>query len=249
MLALRQCGAGGRGMTAARSLVIARRFRGPPESGNGGYTCGMLAAAAAKPVEVRLMRPPPLDQPLEVRELPDGASLRLMDAEVAVALAMPKTFELAVPPAPPYAAALAAVKHFEGFRHHAYPGCFVCGPERARGDGMRIFASPIPGRDLCAAAWLPDSSLGGPDGKVLPEFMWSALDCPGFFASGAAAKGVLLGEFAARIDRRVHVSEACVVIGWSLGHDGRKHYTGTAVFDGAGELCGRATATWIEPRT
>jgi hypothetical protein len=33
-------------MTAHRLLVISRRFRGPPTSGNGGYTCGMLAAAA-----------------------------------------------------------------------------------------------------------------------------------------------------------------------------------------------------------
>src|SRR5262245_59911044 len=175
-------------MSASRHLVIARRVCGPPESANGGYACGMLAAASARPVEVRLMRPPPLDKPLEIREAPDGAAWRLMDGEVAVAMAMPKMFDLGVPPAVPYAAALAAAKHYEGFRHHTYPGCFVCGPERGRGDGMRIFASPIPGRDLCAAAWLPDSSLAGADGKVLPEFMWSALDCPGFFASGAAAR-------------------------------------------------------------
>ena len=113
---------------------------------------------------------------------------------------------------------------------------------------MRIFAAPIEGRDLYAAAWLPDASLAGPDGKILPEFMWAALDCPGFFATGVAATGALLGEFAARIDRRVHTSEACVVIGWPAGHEGRKHYTGTAVFDDNGELCARAYATWIEPR-
>lgn len=235
-------------MSASRSLVIARRFCGPPESANGGYTCGLLAQAAGKPVEVRLMRPPPLDKPLEIREAPDGAAWRLMDGEVAVAMAMPKSFGLDVPPGPPYGAALAAAKHYEGFREHTYPTCFVCGPARARGDGMRIFAAPIPGKDVYAAPWLPDPSLAGPDGKVLPEFMWSALDCPGFFASGVASKGVLLGEFAARIDRCVHVSEACVVIGWSIRHDGRKHYTGTAIFDDAGELCGRAIATWIEPR-
>lgn len=235
-------------MAANRPLVIARRFRGPPESGNGGYTCGMLAAAARAPVEVRLMKPPPLDRPLEIREDPDGARLMLMDGEETVAAAIPKTFELLVPAPPGYAEALAAVRGYEGFRQHAYPGCFVCGPERARGDGMRIFASPIDGRDLCAAAWLPDPSLAGADGKVRPEFMWAALDCPGFFASGAAARGALLGQYAARVDRCVHVGEACVVIGWSLGHDGRKHFTGTAVFDGAGEICGRALATWIEPR-
>lgn len=235
-------------MTANRPLVIARRFRGPPQSGNGGYTCGMLAAAARTSVEVRLMKPPPLDRSLEIREDVDGSRLLLMDGEEPVAAATPKTFELTVPEPPSYADALAAVRGYEGFRHHAYPGCFVCGPERSRGDGMRIFASPIDGRELCAAAWLPDASLAGNDGKVLPEFMWAALDCPGFFASGAASRGALLGQYAARVDRCVHDSEACVVIGWAIGHDGRKHYTGTAIFDDAGELCGRAIATWIEPR-
>ena len=235
-------------MTASRFLVIARRFRGPTQSGNGGYTCGMLAAAAARPVEVRLIQPPPLDKPLEIREVPEESRLLVMDGEDVVASATPRTFELTVPGPAPYAAALAASRNYEGFRAHTYPECFVCGPVRARGDGMRIFAAPIPGRELVAAAWLPDPSLAGPDGKVLPEFMWAALDCPGFFASGAAMRRVLLGQYAARIDRCVHVSEACVVIGWALGHEGRKHFTGTAIFDGAGELCGRAIATWIEPR-
>ncbi|MEX0733011.1 MAG: hypothetical protein WD944_08000 [Steroidobacteraceae bacterium] len=235
-------------MTANRLLVIGCRFRGPPASGNGGYTCGMLAAATAKAVEVRLMRPPPLEKPLKIRDDPGTSGLLLMDGEEPVASAVPKTFELTVPKPPTYSRTLAAVSGYEGFRNHTYPGCFVCGPERARGDGMRIFASPIEGMDLCAAAWLPSRTLADADGKVLPEFMWAALDCPGFFASGAAARGALLGQYAARIDRCVHVDAPCVVIGWSLGHDGRKHYTGTAIFDGFGELCGRAIATWIEPR-
>jgi hypothetical protein len=235
-------------MTASRFIVIGRRFRGPPQSGNGGYVCGVLAGAAGTALEVRLLRPPPLDQPLEVREDPERAQFFLMDGEEPVASGKPKSLALTVPAPPSYAEALAAVHGYEGFRVHAYPGCFVCGPERARGDGMRIFAAPIGGRDLYAAAWLPDASLAGSDGKILPEFMWAALDCPGFFATGVAATGALLGEFAARIDRRVHTSEACVVIGWSAGREGRKHYSGTAVFDDNSELCARAYATWIEPR-
>lgn len=235
-------------MTANRQLVIGRRFRGPPASGNGGYTSGMLAAAASKSVEVRLMQPPPLDTPLTILDDPETSGLLLKEGEETVASATPKSFELEVPKPPSYAEALAAVSGYEGFREHTYPGCFVCGPERERGDGMRIFASPVEGRNLCAAAWLPSRSLADADGKVLPEFMWAALDCPGFFACGAAARGPLLGQYAARIDRCVHVDAPCVVIGWSLGHDGRKHYTGTAIFDGFGELCGRAIATWIEPR-
>jgi hypothetical protein len=235
-------------MTAHRLLVIARRFRGPPASGNGGYTCGMLAAAATRPVEVRLVRPPPLDQRLEIVDDPETRGLRLVDGADVVATATPKDFELEVPKPPTYAQALAAVSDYEGFQEHAYSECFVCGPARQRGDGMRIFASPIAGRELVAAAWIPARSLVGADGKVLPEFMWAALDCPGFFASGAAAKGALLGTYAARIDRCVHLDAPCVVIGWAIRHDGRKHVVGTALFDNFGELCGRALATWIEPR-
>jgi len=235
-------------MSGSRLLVISRRFRGPPTSGNGGYTCGMLAAAASKPVEVRLIRPPPLDQPLEIVDDPATGGLQLKDGAELVATATPRTLLLDVPRPPTYAQALAAVSSYEGFQEHAYSDCFVCGPVRNRGDGMRIFASPLPGLDLVAAAWLPDRSLVGTDGKVLPEFMWAALDCPGFFASGAAAKGVLLGTYVARIDRCVHLDAPSVVIGWALKHDGRKHVVGTAVFDNFGELCGRAMATWIEPR-
>ena len=235
-------------MSARRILVIDRRFRGPPTSGNGGYTCGMLAAAAATPVEVRLIRPPPLDVPLEIAADSASPGLVLKDGAETIATATPKTFDLEVPSAPSYAQALAAASNYEGFKAHAYSDCFVCGPARDRGDGMRIFASPIEGMDLVAAAWLPDQSVVGPDGKVLPELMWAALDCPGFFATGAAIKGPLLGTYAARIDRCVHLDAPCVVMGWAIRHEGRKHVVGTAIFDNFGELCGRALATWIEPR-
>jgi hypothetical protein len=235
-------------MGARRFLVISRRFRGPPTSGNGGYTCGMLAAVAAKPVELRLVRPPPLDTRLEIVDDPATSGLLLKDGEEVVATATPKTFELDVPRPPSYEQALAAARHYEGFQEHAYSDCFVCGPARNRGDGMRVFAAPIGGMDLVAAAWIPDQSLVGADGKVLPEFMWAALDCPGFFATGAAVRGPLLGTYAARIDRCVQLDAPCVVTGWALKHDGRQHVVGTAIIDNFGVLCGRALATWIEPR-
>src|SRR5687767_650103 len=78
-----------RTMSANRLLVIGRRFCGPPGSGNGGYTCGMLAAAAAEPVEVRLMRPPPLEKALAIRDEPAGSGFLLMDGEEMVASATP----------------------------------------------------------------------------------------------------------------------------------------------------------------
>jgi hypothetical protein len=78
--------------------------------------------------------------------------------------------------------------------------------------------------------------------------MWAALDCPGYFAARSDGVAMLLGEFTAHVDRRVHVDEPCVVIGWRLAIKGRKYEVGTALFDHAGGLCAQARATWIEPR-
>ena len=46
--------------------LIASRFNGPPNSGNGGYSCGVLAAFIDGPASIRLHVPPPLDAPLHV---------------------------------------------------------------------------------------------------------------------------------------------------------------------------------------
>ena len=42
------------------SVVIEKRFCGPPNSGNGGYVCGLLAAHIEADAEVTLLAPPPL---------------------------------------------------------------------------------------------------------------------------------------------------------------------------------------------
>jgi hypothetical protein len=149
-------------------------------------------------------------------------------------------------PAPPgYVQAVWASQHYAGFREHAFPDCFVCGPHRRRGDGLRIFPGMLDS-GLVAAPWLPADSLDGGDGKVAVEFHWAALDCPGYFAVSGGRRMMLLGEMQAHLDRRVHVGESCTVIGWRIGTEGRKHQAGTAIFDGDGELCARARATWIE---
>jgi hypothetical protein len=59
---------------------------------------------------------------------------------------------------------------------------------------------------------------------------------------------MLLGEFTVHIDRRVHIDEPCILLGWRLSAEGRRHRVGTALFDEDGELCARALGTWIEPR-
>jgi hypothetical protein len=231
---------------AVPTLIVAHRFCGPPGAANGGYLAGLLAQCAATPVGVRLEQPAPLMTPLQV-SVNDGA-LELLCGDVRVARAVVADVAPEPPVAPDYLQALEASRHFVGFTQHAFPSCFVCGIDRARGDGLRIFAGRIVGRGLVAAPWVPDVSLDRGDGHVRPEFMWAALDCPGYFAARADAVPMLLGEFCAHVDRCVHVDEPCVVIGWRMTTEGRKHRVGTALFDEDGECCARAEATWIEPR-
>ena len=47
----------------------------------------------------------------------------------------------------------------------------------------------------------------------------------------------------------MHIGESCTLIGWQISRSGRKREAGTAIFDGKGQLCGRARALWIEPRS
>jgi hypothetical protein len=164
-----------------------------------------------------------------------------------VARGVASALDLDVPAAPGYIQAVWASQHYAGFRGHAFPECFVCGPHRRRGDGMRIFPGTLES-GMVAAPWLPADPLDGGDGKVAAEFHWAALDCPGYFAVSGGRRVMLLGEMQAHIDRRVHVGESCTVIGWRIAAEGRKHVAGTAIFDEDGELCARARATWIEPR-
>lgn len=230
-----------------RTLTIAARFRGPPTSANGGYFAGSVASLAAQTVTVRLLKPPLLDREFAVEEL-EGGSLRVLDGAEPVGEARPAALELDVRSAPDYLEAVKASRDYAGFRYHRFPSCFVCGTQRVRGDGMRVFAGPIADRGVVAAPWVPDVSLDAGDGKVRAEFMSAALDCPGYYAVAPDDRMMLLAEFTAHLDRRVRVSESCTIVGWHIGSSGRKHEAGTALFDGEGDLVGRARALWIEPR-
>src|ERR1700722_18999310 len=174
------------GVGAVPTITIERRFSGPPGCANGGYFAGLVARHAADVLRVRIERPVPLQVPLEEH----GGQV--------IARAEPGALELDVPQPPDYLQALDASRHFIGFNHHAFPACFVCGPDRARGDGLRIFSGTLPGHtDQVAATWVPDDSLSAGDGKVRAEFMSAALDCPGYYAARGDGVPMLLGEFSA----------------------------------------------------
>jgi len=241
-----------------KSLVIAKRFCGPPTSANGGYFAGLVAALVPRPslaaqspaiqaVSVRLKAPPPLETELAVVETPDGG-IEVRDGERLIGSGAPATLNLSPPPPVEYDEAVAASRKYVGFANHRFPTCFVCGTGRKHADGMCIFAGAVAGRDVVAAPWTPDASLDRGDGIVRPEFVSAALDCPGYYAVTPDDRMMLLAQFTAQLDRPVRVGEACVVVGWGIGSNGPKHEAGTVLYGSDGELRGRAWALWVEPR-
>lgn len=229
-------------------LTIDARFNGPPESANGGYTCGMLGNFVAGAAEVTLRKPPPLAKPLAVVHGESGL-VRLVDGDTVVAEAKPASLDdLIVPALPGRDDVVAASQKYIGFHAHLYPHCFVCGPARRPNEGLRIFAGPTATTGVVAAPWTPDETLGDEHGVVRPEFLWAALDCPGYFSDVAGDQMfiALLGRLSATIVNRVTVGEACTVLGWRIAREGRKHIVGTAVFDAAGRLCAKGRGVWIE---
>ena len=220
------------------NILIRPRYRGPSASGNGGYACGLVASLLGEgAAEVTLPAPPPLDTELGV-ERTDGG-VRIWDGETFVAEAAPAELDVD-PPAVSLAEAETAAGRYTGFDEHEFPECFVCGPARRPGDGLRIFPGEVrPG--LVAAPWAAR--------EVAPEIVWATIDCPGAFGAGYAGRGtVLLGRMAARIDRLPDDGERCVAVGWSLGAEGRKLFAGTALLGADGRPCAVGRQVWVEPR-
>ena len=224
-------------------IVIDRRFRGPPNSANGGYACGVVGEAIGGVATATLRRPPPLDVPLSL--VGDHQGVRLMDGDDLVGEAMPDTLDLVVPGGPTFDSAKAASRGYTGFDAHPFPTCFVCGPDRAPGDGLRIFPGRVDGSTVVAAPWTPDESLVGGGGVIERRHVWAALDCPSYFGLDGAPMA-LLGRLTARIERLPELGERLVAIGWQIGVEGRKHYAGSALLDASGNELAAAAATWIE---
>ncbi len=233
-------------MVSTEYLEIPQRFCGPPNSGNGGYVCGLLAKHLAGTAVVRLKAPPPLKTTLRLEWTKDAA--RLFHESKLIAEAKSTTVQLDAPNPPSFAQAELAAAHFPGFKSHFFPRCFVCGPAREPGDGLRIFAGPLPGQGLHAAPWVPDLSLADSQGKVAPEFIWAALDCPSAYAVLPVPEGlaIVLGELCASLESPLTVGQRTVVTSWPIAHEGRRHIAGTAVHTADGKLIALARAIWIE---
>ena len=238
-------------MTA--SLLVAPRFCGPPDSANGGYASGLIAACLDGRAEITLRRPPPLARPMAVERDGEG-SVRVLDGDVLIAegTSLPGSLavELPVPVTVRDARAAGLGSRLRARPdEHPFPTCFVCGPARRPPDGLGIMPGPVAGRCLSADAWYPGESLAQPGGDLAREFVWAALDCAGAIGAlgGAVPDGppYVLGRFAARQLGPVRAGEPHVVTGWRLAAEGRKLLAGSALFTATGKAVGVARATWI----
>ena len=109
-----------------------------------------------------------------------------------------------------------------------------------------------------AAPWLPDVSLVGETGRVKTEFLWAALDCPAGWAAVNLKNAlypdtpyILLGRFVAEVIKGLKSGQNCVTIGWPIGKEGRKLFSGSAILSENGDLLAAGRAIWIaiQPRT
>lgn len=239
-----------------KSVVIEKRFCGPPRSANGGYVCGLLAAHIDGDAEITLLAPPPLDQRLEIVAGEHGVELR--NEETTLARGRGVRIDVPEIPIVNLREAQDAVRRspYDASRH-PLPMCFVCGPARVDGDGLRIIPRPSASRPECktgtlAAPWVPYSNLASKDGAVAGEFIWAALDCPtGFAGVGAQHLGmtgtetILLGRMSARIEKRPYPGDQCIIVAWPTGRDGRKLFANSALLGSNGEFLAVAQATWL----
>jgi hypothetical protein len=228
------------------TLTVAARFCGPPDSGNGGYVAGRLAAYVdgSGPVTVTLRRPPPLDVDLAVETTPGLA--RLLHGDDLVADASGAGFTAVAAPSVSTAEALAAQPSYPGLRRHPFPTCFVCGHGRPGSDGLGLMPGRN-GRGRTACVWTPDASVADPGDETVAaeEFVWAALDCPGGWTSDLEARPLVLGRITAQCDRPPEIGARYVVVGAFHGTERRKTFTSAALYDGTGSLLARAEHVWI----
>lgn len=234
-------------MTAQSDEVeIHRRFRGPPTSGNGGYVAGVVAEWVDGPAQVDLLAPIPLEVPLHRRR--DDSDVILSDAARNYARARPldEPLDFELPGAPSEEELEAAAMSFPGPSGHPIPGCFVCGTERAPGDGLCIYPGESPHRDVAIAEWVPDAELADEHGHVQERYLWAVLDCPSYFGLCEPRPLALLARLSATIERPVLPGERLTITGWERSREGRKHHSATVIHDQSGDVVAVARALWVE---
>ena len=230
-----------------RTIVIDRRFNGPKGSGNGGYVAGILAGHIDPEgvVEVTLRAPVPLDTPMDLS--PAGDGYRLTAGGRLICEARRAALTLDAPGAGDWAEMERLAEGGGSAAGTDFHDCLVCGRGRAPGDGLRVWGDRAAGGGRSLSRYLPHPVHAGDDGRIRPEFVWGALDCPGAWAAQDAddPRPALTGRMTARIFDRPRPGLRCMVVGWKAGGAGRKLISGTALYGEDGTLYAQGECVWI----
>jgi hypothetical protein len=250
--------------TPTSELLVPRRFCGPASSGNGGWTAGALAAlvphdcpdnrAGSWPtIRVALRQPPPLDTPMSVAE-EDGSTVASFGGAVVARAEVvdtePRLVEAVTPDE-----ARAAEAAYPGLASHPFPTCFSCGTAREEGDGLRIFPGPVAdldGSTRIAATWTPHPSVAEDWHTYVDDVRhasltvtWAALDCIGGWAGDLTERLMVLAGMTARVDALPVVGDEHVLVGHDRGHEGRKTFTASTLYDRDGRVVASAEHVWV----
>jgi hypothetical protein len=235
------------------TIVIERRFNGPKLSGNGGYVGGVLANRYAETfgtrgaVEITLRAPIPVDRPLTLERA--GDTLLLHDGDTLVCEARAGSVDHLTAPPPPsdWDEVMQRAEDGGSPEDSEFHTCIVCGRSRGVGDGLRVLGSAGPQPGYSLSCYVPHANHADAEGRILPEFVWGTLDCPGAFAvqDPDDFRPALTGRMTAKVIEPPRVGERCAVVGWRIGAEGRKLYSGTALYTEQGRLCALGTCTWI----
>ncbi len=245
-------GAPRRDDTSARTVIIPRGCNGPPESGQGGWTGGLIAEQIGLAATVSLRAMPPLETPMSVES--DRDLVRVRHGEAVVGEGRPHTLTVDVPRTVSWEEALdgRAAYLAEIAPTHPFRTCFGCGPDRSPDNALRIFAGPVPRRDLVAAPW-DVADVRGVSHVSIP-LVWAAMDCPTASAIALSNEServgvVLLAKLAVDIKALPSFGDHCVITAWPLGRAGRRWSSAGALLSADGTVLATAEALWIEPRS
>ncbi|MDH4145447.1 MAG: hypothetical protein OEY23_09800 [Acidimicrobiia bacterium] len=192
---------------------------------------------------VRFHAPVPLDAELRARRLDDPTVVEIVDGASLVATVSPYAPRpVSVRRGSPDDVAAAQ----QGWctdvaSDHPFPTCYVCGPQRRDGLGLR--PGPVADGDRHLTVWSP-----GTGGDVDPWLVWAALDCPSGMPALAAVAGdelVVTGTLAVSIDAPVPGDEELQIVSRLVDRSGRKLATEAALFDATGRTLATCTAMWF----
>lgn len=223
--------------------LIARRFRGPAGSGNGGYTCGILAGEIEGIATTMLLKPPPLDTELAWER--DGETVKLVSPDGDV-VGTGRPGEFKHEPLAPVSLdeARDAMERFLGDAPHPFPECFTCGTGREVGDGLLLRPGPA-SEGVAASVWRPHENFASRGVAGVPV-TWAAIDCPGVWSAAYEDRPMVLGRMTGEVLAPPRVDREYISVGRVLREDGRKLDAATALYSPDGDLLARAEQTWIE---